>query len=142
VYGTASNLRCFDEASPCELEQYSFCVVDGNDQSKYVPWLVCMDSNGDPIAQCDSENNIDSSAMDACKADNSAQIDKYLAIDSPIGGTPTVYVNGASVRSSYSAISRALCKADSSLSGCSAAMPNGAEEEVPMSYPPSLEILA
>ena len=118
------------------------CVVDNNDQSKYVPWLVCMDTNGDPIAQCDSENNIDSSAMQACNADDSALIDKYLAIDAPIGGTPTVYVNGANVRTSYSAISRALCKADSSLTGCNAAMPNGADEEIQSFCLPDGEIVA
>jgi hypothetical protein len=89
-----------------------------------------MDSNGDPTAQCDSENGISDSDMQACVADDSALIDQYLQIDSPIGGTPTTYVNGANVKTTYSAISAALCAADSSLSGCSAAAPLDAEREV------------
>jgi hypothetical protein len=130
IYGTASNLKCFDEASPCLLEQYSICVVENYDQSKYVPWLVCMDSNGDPEEQCDSQVGISDSDVQACLADNSALIDKYLQIDSPIGGTPTVYVNGANVKTTYSAISKALCAADPSLSGCSAVAPLDAEREI------------
>ena len=118
------------------------CVVENNAQSQYVPWLVCMDTNGDPKTQCDSENNIDSAAMQACEADDSALINKYLAIDSPIGGTPTVYVEGASVRTSYSAIHRALCNADSTLSGCSKAMPNSADEEIQTFCTPDGEIVA
>ena len=85
------------------LEQYSICVVENYDQSKYVPWLVCMDSNGDPTDTCDSENGIVDADMQTCLSDNSALIAKYLEIDSPIGGTPTVYVNGANVKTSYSA---------------------------------------
>lgn len=134
VYGSSSSLRCFDEASPCLLEQYSICVVENYPQSNYVPWLVCMDSNDDPTQQCDSENSISDTDMETCKTNNMFAgenlIQKYLDIDHPIRGTPTVYVNGQNVQTSYSAISAALCAADSTMSGCQAAMPLGAEEEV------------
>merc|ERR1712046_363048 len=118
------------------LEQYSICVVENNDQSKYVPWLVCMDSNGDPTDQCDSQVGISDSDVQSCLSDNSALIDKYLQIDSPIGGTPTVYVNGQNVKTSYFWISRALCKAEPNLKGCSAEMPNGADREIEIELVP------
>lgn len=124
------------------LEQYSICVVENYDQSKYVPWLVCMDSNGDPTEQCDSQVGISDSDVQTCLADNSALIAKYLQIDSPIGGTPTVYVNGKNVKTSYSAISKALCNADSSLAGCSKAAPLDAEREIETSYIRNGEVVA
>merc|ERR1711957_218873 len=102
-------------ASPRQPAQTSLCglvindLCEDFDQSKYVPWLVCMDSNGDPTEQCDSQVGISDSDVQTCLADNSALIAKYLQIDSPIGGTPTVYVNGKNVKTSYSAISKALC---------------------------------
>lgn len=88
-----------------------------------------MDSNGDPTDQCDTQTGVVDADMQSCLADDSALIDKYLQIDSPIGGTPTVYVNGANVKTTYSAISKALCAAEPTLKGCSAEMPLGAEEE-------------
>jgi hypothetical protein len=124
------------------LEQYSICVVENYDQSKYVPWLVCMDSNGDPTDTCDSQVGVVDADMQTCLSDNSALIDKYLQIDSPIGGTPTVYVNGANVKTTYSAISKALCAADPSLSGCSAAAPLDAEREVQTFCTADGEVLA
>jgi hypothetical protein len=102
-------------------------VIANNPQEKYVPWLVCMDANGDPLEQCCSEVGIDVPAATA-PADLLAS---YLAIDAPITGTPTVYVDGSSVRTSYSAIKRALCKSDPSLSACAANdMPEGADKEI------------
>lgn len=144
VYGgpSASQLRCFDEATPCSLEQYSMCVVENYDQSVYVPWLVCMDSNNDPTQQCDTQTGVVDADMQTCLADNSALIAKYLQIDSPIGGTPTVSVNGDNCRTSYSAISRALCKAEPALTGCSAAVPNGADEEIEIELVPGRPIVA
>jgi len=142
VYGSATSLRCFDEASPCPLEQYSMCVVENYDQSVYVPWLVCMDSNGDPTAQCDTETGVVDADMQTCVADDSALIDKYLAIDAPINSTPTVYVNGVSVKTSYSAISAALCAAEPTLSGCSSSAPNDADREIQTFCTPDGEVVA
>lgn len=90
-----------------------------------------MDTNGDPEPQCATETGVDDDAMNTCMASDSALVDEYLTIDSPIGGTPTVYVNGANVKTTYSAISKALCSADPTLTGCSSEMPLGAEEDVP-----------
>jgi len=102
-----------------------------------------MDSNDDNYSMCATAGscNIDDAATMACgQADTYTQ--KYLNIDAPIGGTPTVYVDGSSVRTSYSAISRAICKSDPTLAGCNAAMPYGAEKEIPMELVPSHDVLA
>ena len=136
IFGTADALRCFDEASPCMLEQYSICVVENYSQDVYVPWLVCMDTNNDPTQQCDTQTGVDDALMQSCLADNSALIDKYLAIDAPIGGTPTVYVDGKSVRTTYSAIKRALCSSDGTMSGCSANLADPEDIEIPFSPVP------
>jgi len=130
VFGSAGSLGCFDEAAPCMLEQYSMCVVDNYDQSAYVPWLACMDGNDDPTQKCDQENKISDADMQTCLADNSAIIDKYLALDGPVHSAPTIHVNGKSVKTSYSEISTALCNAEPGLAGCQKAAPNGAEEEI------------
>jgi hypothetical protein len=99
-------------------------------QSKYVPWLICMDSNGDPVDKCNAQVGLDSSAVQEClKSDAPALLAQYVTTDSSIRGTPTVYVNGAVTKNSYSAIAKAICKADSALAGCSAAMPDWAEYE-------------
>merc|ERR1719502_393462 len=125
VFGSTSALSCFDEASPCTLEQESMNVISNNTQDVYVPWLSCMDSNSDDISLCCSQAGIDLPAKTA-PADI---LDSFFKADEPISGTPTVYVNGQSVRTSYSAIQRALCKADSSLSGCSKELPLDADVE-------------
>lgn len=130
IFGTADNLECFDESSPCLLEQDSMCVIKvatdnaAKDeqfpgQSTIVPWLVCMDSNDDPLSKCNAQVGVDSSAVSDCVSSDSALVKEYLQIDSPIRGTPTTYVNGKNVDASYNAIHTALCKADSSLSACS-----------------------
>jgi len=149
IYGSTSDLRCFDEASPCLLEQTSFCVIqEANSiaaaqgtraQDIYVPWLICMDSNGDPISQCNAQVGVSDSNVNACLSDDSALIQNYLTVDAPISGTPTVYINGQDLgsRLTYRTISRALCKADSSLSGCSMAMPNSADFTVERRYKPT-----
>merc|ERR1712063_152760 len=62
VFGSVDSLRCFDEASPCTLEQQSMNVIANNPQSVYVPWLICMDSTGDDLDTCDAQVGI-------CKAD-------------------------------------------------------------------------
>jgi len=130
VYGSASSLECFDESAPCTLEQTSMCVikvatdnaaVDAKfpGQSEFVPWLVCMDSNDDPVAQCNTQNNVDSSAVNSCLQSDSSLVNEYLNKDANIRSTPTTYVNGKNVDASYNAIHTALCNADSSLSACS-----------------------
>jgi len=132
VYGTDTALKCFDESAPCPLEQQSMQVVTQNPQSVYVPWLVCMDSSGDNFATCDAQVGISQPPASA----PIALIDQYLAIDGPINSTPTVYVQGKSVQTTYSAIKRALCNAQSTLSGCSKAVPNNADVDVPKCFVP------
>lgn len=148
VFGTVSEPKCFDESSPCKLEQTSMCVIHDTTnadkanafpgQSKYVPWLICMDSGGDNVDACDSQVGVDTSAVNQCLDGTEAKtlLQQYLPIDQPIHATPTVHVNGQQVKTSYSAIRNALCSADPSLKGCSAPMPNGADEEVPVQRVP------
>lgn len=137
VYGSASSLKCFDEASPCTLEQTSMCVIDIAQkaaiwaQGAYVPWLVCMDSNGDPTSQCNAQVGVSDSAVNQCLGADSQLVQQYLQVDSTIHATPTVHINGKSVKTSYSAIQSAICEADPSLDGCSKAVPNGADWEAP-----------
>jgi len=139
IFGTASSLRCFDEAAPCTLEQDSMCAIQLAEeaaqkqniagQDVYVPWLICMDSNGDQLSTCNAQVGLQDSAVSTCVASDSSLIDEYLQVDSPISGTPTVYINGKDVGSqlTFSAIKRAICKADSTLSGCAKALPEGEE---------------
>jgi len=94
------------------------CVVTNYGQSVYVPWLVCMDTNGDPTATCDTQTGVVDSVIQTCLSDNDALIATYLSIDSPIQGTPTVTVNGATTRNSYYFICKALCKAEPGLTAC------------------------
>jgi hypothetical protein len=142
VMGSASKPSCFDEKSPCILEQTSMCVIktaqdaDKNGafpgQSVYVPWLVCMDSRGDRTSECNKQVGVNTAAVNACLngAEAKTLLQKYISVDAPIRATPTVQVNGKKVRTSYSAIKTALCHADSSLHGCAAPMPDGADREV------------
>jgi len=129
IFKRGSTIYCFDEAAPCLLEQESICIVENNAQDVYVPWLICMDSNGDQLSTCNAQVGITDESVSTCVADDSALVDKYLAIDEPIGSTPTVYINGASVTTSYSAIKKALCAADSSLAACSSTKTLGSEAE-------------
>jgi len=101
-------------------------VIQNNPQSKYVPWLVCMDSNKDKFKKCDSEAGVTKPASTA----PAALLSKYVALDKPIHSTPTVHINGKNVKTSYSAIRTALCSADPKLKGCSAPVPNDAENEI------------
>ena len=128
VFGSESQsgLECFDESSPCTLEQESMNVISSSAQSVYVPWLVCMDSNKDNLNTCDSQVGISKPAKTA-PADI---LDKFFKADSPIQGTPTVYVEGKNVKTSYNAIHTALCKADPSLTGCSSELPLDGDEEI------------
>jgi len=130
VYGDASSPNCFDEASPCILEQTSMCVIhvatqaaNGDAmaaQAKFVPWLVCMDSNGDPVDQCNQQVGVDSAAVQSClKTDAADLLKQYLQTDAPIRATPTTLVNGKQVKADYADIKQAICSADSTVSACS-----------------------
>lgn len=101
-------------------------VIQNNPQSKYVPWLICMDSSKDKLSKCDTADGVSKPASKA----PAAVLSKYLAAGKPIRGTPTVHINGKNVKTSYSAIRKALCSADPSLKGCSAPVPNDAEDEI------------
>jgi len=138
--GSASQPECFDERSPCMLEQTSLCVIDVSQkgdpkskfpgQSKIVPWLVCMDTNGDKQPTCDKSANVDTAAVSAClKTDVAALVKQEIKDGANIRGTPTVYVNGKNTKTNYRAIHDAICQIDKTLKGCSAAMPDWAEWE-------------
>lgn len=140
VMGSAAKPSCFDERSPCILEQTSMCVIEVAQkadaqskfpgQSKYVPWLVCMDSGGDKTSACNNQVGVDSAAVATClKSDAPALLKKYIASGKSINQTPTVHVNGKNVKTSYKAIHTAICKEDPSLKGCSAEMPSWADLE-------------
>merc|ERR1712113_1300590 len=92
----------------------------------YVAWLICMDSKGDQLSECDTQVGISRPASTAPEA----TLNKYFNADKSIGSTPTVHINGKSVKTSYSAIRNALCSADPSLKGCSAEVPNNADDEI------------
>jgi len=149
VYGSAAAPRCFDEASPCLLEQTSMCTISVSSkgdtskfpgQAKYVPWLVCMDTTGDKIAECNKKAGVDSSAVATCmKSEVKDLLKQYIVVDKPIHATPTVAINGvhlANNQTSYKGIHTAICKADPSLKGCSsnAAWPSWAEDAPKQSH--------
>jgi hypothetical protein len=103
-------------------------------QAKYVPWLVCMDSSGDKLPECHEKSGVDPSAVATCmKSEVSDLLEKYIKLDKPIHGTPTVAINGKNLKNSqasYRGIHTAICKADPSLKGCSlnAIMPSWADD--------------
>jgi len=110
-------------------------------QSKYVPWLVCMDSSGDDLSKCNEQVGVSSSDVNEClKNDAPGLLNQYITVDKPIHSTPTVKINGKAVKTSYTAIRDAICSAEPSLKGCSSAMPNGADWEPAKEHvPPSSE---
>lgn len=154
VFGSSKNPECFDERSPCKLEQTSMCVIKITEdaakqenrewlntnpgQSKYVPWLTCMDSNNDPTSTCDSQVDVSTTAVDQCLngAEAKTLLAEYIKIDASINSTPTTEVNGKKVQPTYRAIRTALCKADPSLQGCSMAWPDFADDVPPISHKP------
>lgn len=130
------------------------------DQAVYVPWLICMDTNGDPATQCDDASNVDTTAVESCVSNiqgytnadlnlnNVDLLQQFLDTDSPIGGTPTCFVDygaGAgdeTVRSSFYWINKKLCAADPPPAACSTEDLRGADEEIPMERRPDGEIVA
>lgn len=144
VYGTTDNVRCFDEASPCVLEQTSMCVIKVSQdadskspfpgQDKYVPWLLCMDE-GNPYPakaenKCTPQVGVDVAAVKKCLTDDApALVKQYLQTDMATRKTPTVAINGViSAVKTYSGLKAALCKADPTLKGCSSAVPDFVKE--------------
>lgn len=126
-------IYCFDEAQPCVLEQISECLIEQtNDQHKYVPWLLCMDKEGDSgetqarAETCATSLGIDYSKVSECQTSKGTAILSQLADYSAkkgINGTPMVLVNGKSAASlqsgpTYENVKAAICKADSSLAAC------------------------
>lgn len=127
--GSVKKPGCFDEKSPCILEQTSMCVIDVAQkkdtkskfpgQSKYVPWLVCMDTNGDKTSTCHKQVGIDPGDVQTClKSDVTALLQDYINKGKSINQTPTVHINGKNVKTSFNAIKKAICKADKTLAGC------------------------
>lgn len=157
VFGTTKAPECFDEKSPCLLEQTSMCVIklatekaiaSGSNemfpgQSEYVPWLVCMDSNGDPTSKCDSQVGVSTASVDQCLNGGEAKqlLAEYMKTDAPINSTPTVHVNGKNVKTTYRAIRDAFCDADPTLKGCSMPLPETADLDVPKSVIPPRDIV-
>lgn len=140
VMGSAKKPACFDEKSPCLLEQTSMCVISVTTkadpsaqfpgQDKYVPWLSCMDSKKDATSTCNKEAGVDSNAVSQCMSkDAPALVEQYIKVDKPIRATPTVHIDGKQVKTSYRGIHTAICKADPSLKGCGAEMPDWADWE-------------
>lgn len=128
VVKNSAGVHCFDEASPCVLEQISGCVIQlTNDQSKYVPWLVCMDTEGESTAnaeKCCSQHGIDYSAVSNCQTTRGTDVlNQLVKHDAGVSSTPTVKVNGKTVGGrqgpTYKSVKSAICKADPSLTACS-----------------------
>jgi hypothetical protein len=128
--GTIKNSKgfdCFDEASPCVLEQLGQCVIEiSKDQNKYMPWLLCMAKDGETkgdASKCATAHGIDAAQVTSCQQTRGTDILKQLVKqDAAVQGTPTIYVNGKVVGASngptYTNIKKAFCAADPSLKAC------------------------
>jgi len=113
------------------MEQISECVIRlSNDQKKFVPWLICLDTNGETEAHAKScaekePTSISYADVTDCVNVNGTQILADLAKeDASIQATPTVLVDGKHVTKgmqdpTYRLVKKALCKADPSLTACS-----------------------
>merc|ERR1711957_61778 len=122
IMGSPTALSCFDEEAPCIMEQFSACTikVSAGDQSKYVPWLICMDTTGETPANVDTclqKVGLDSGKVHECQRTEGTDLLKALIKrDAPIRGTPTVWINGVDASPgqvpSYGTLKAALCKAD------------------------------
>lgn len=124
----SAGVDCFDESSPCLLEQFSECVIDiSKSQSKYVPWLMCMDSKGETsadVSKCAAANGINFEEVSSCQKNNgTALLQKLVKHDSSVDSTPTVKINGKAVGGqqgpTYSNVRKVICTADPTLKGCS-----------------------
>eukprot|EP00746_Dinoflagellata_sp_MGD_P164469 gnl/MRDRNA2_/MRDRNA2_93104_c0_seq1.p1 gnl/MRDRNA2_/MRDRNA2_93104_c0~~gnl/MRDRNA2_/MRDRNA2_93104_c0_seq1.p1 ORF type:complete len:147 (+),score=29.82 gnl/MRDRNA2_/MRDRNA2_93104_c0_seq1:237-677(+) len=118
---------CFDESSPCVLEQYSACMIqDSDSQSKYVPWLICMDTKGEnkpDVAKCSEQVGIDFTKISNCQKTQGIELlQKLVKEDAKVDQTPTVFVNGKNISPrtgpDYQTVKAAICKDDPTLKGC------------------------
>jgi len=135
VFGTKDEIKCFDEESPCLLEQTSMCVIDiaqKNDatsafpgQDAIIPWHICMDTNGGDVDVCHSQVGILKSDVDACLNSRAqALVADYLERAKDVHSTPTVMVNDNVVDHNAAAVSSAICAEEPSLQSCSSS-PSG-----------------
>lgn len=129
----SQGFECFDEASPCVLEQISACVIKDSTasatsamdaQQKYVPWLICMDTDGEnkPDASlCAKQVGLNYADISSCqKTDGLELLKELVKQDAEVHQTPTVKINGSTVRNlSVKTVTAAICKADPTLKGCS-----------------------
>jgi len=118
---------CFDEPSPCILEQLSECVIRiSNNQTLYVPWLTCMDTKGEnkgDAVKCSASLGIEYSKVAECqKTQGTAILKELVKADAKITQTPTVLVNGKNIGAKlgpdFKSVKAAICQADPSLKGC------------------------
>jgi len=110
------------------LEQFSACAIklSAGDQTKFVPWLICMDTMGETLANadvCSKKVGLDSDKVHECQRTEGLDLLKVLAKhDTKVHATPTVWINGADVSPgfvpTYAQMKAALCKADPSLPAC------------------------
>merc|ERR1711957_597997 len=152
VMGSPTHITCFDEKSPCILEQTSMCVIDIAQkkdaattfpgQKQYIPWLTCMDSNGDKTDVCHKQVGINPDDVASClKSDIKQLLPEYFTKDKGIRGTPTVKINGKNIDPSFAKIKTAICQADPSLAGCKAADPVDADWEAEFEVPPQASVV-
>lgn len=135
LMGTVDNLRCFDEDSPCMLEQQGACVIANNAQDVYVPWNICMDENRWDLSYCNQKVGITDSSVNDCVQNDRALIQKALDNMRGVQHAPTIHIEGRAVDASYDAIKQALCRADSSLPGCGGPGPSPGPAPPPPSPP-------
>jgi glutaredoxin len=123
----SQHFDCFDESSPCVLEQYSACMIqDSNSQSKYVPWLICMDTDGEnkgDVRKCSEQVGVDYSTISTCQKTQGVELlRKLVKEDAHVNQTPTVFVNGKNISPKsgpdYKTVKAAICKDDPTLKGC------------------------
>jgi len=123
---------CFDEPSPCILEQLSECVIRVSaDQTKYVPWLTCMDTKGEntgDAAKCSAAVGVEYSKVSECqKTDGKQILAELVKADANVHQTPTVFVNGVNIGAKngpdFQLVKAAICKDDPTLKGCSGLVP-------------------
>lgn len=122
------DLNCFDEESPCVMEQFSACTIKhtAGDQSKFVPWLICMDTIGETaenVDTCLQKVGVDAGQVHECqKTEGLELLKELLPHDKQVQATPTVLINGVDVSPgyvpTYSQMKAALCKADPGLPAC------------------------
>lgn len=134
MYGSASRPYCFDERSPCIEEQTAICVIDiaqkadANSQfpgqDKIVPWQICH-CKRNSMETCHAQVGISSADVSACLNDSSRMqqlVQSYIDRASNVYGTPTEWINGKEVKSSYKGVRSAICEADATLCDSSIAV--------------------